>query len=354
MLAHQSRLAYLPRQMTTLETSAADLLDGLSEAALIARDGRVLATNASARILLGKARAGASLTEVIPHPGALEALERPAGTAVDEIELTGLGRSRRHWLMRIKRLADGTSLIRFVDRSEARAAEQMRVDFVANASHELRTPLATLIGYTETLREQADELDAETRDRFLAVVHDEARRMQRVVEDLISLSRIEAEKFTAPTEAVALEPLIDQALDSARRMAEQRGSALVRDVAPDLPRLSADRSQMTQLLDNLTTNALRYSDPGTPVTITARAEGPMVRLTVSDEGEGIAPEHIARVTERFYRVDTSRSRSLGGTGLGLSIVKHIVERHRGRLRIDSKVGVGTTIHVLLPIAAAES
>ena len=340
--------------MTTLETSAADLLDGLSEAALIARDRRVLATNASARILLGKARAGALLTDVIPHPGALEALERPAGTAVDEIELTGLGRSRRHWLMRIKWLADGTSLIRFVDRSEARAAEQMRVDFVANASHELRTPLATLIGYAETLREQAEEIDEETRERFLAVVHDEAQRMQRVVEDLISLSRIEAEKFTAPTDALMLPPLIDQALDSARRNARERGSELVRDVADRLPRVSGDGSQVAQLLDNLITNALRYGNPGTPVTVVARAEGPMVRLTVSDEGEGIAPEHIKRVTERFYRVDTSRSRSLGGTGLGLSIVKHIVERHRGRLDIESELGRGTSIHVLLPIAAAES
>ena len=134
--------------------------------------------------------------------------------------------------MRTAPLADGTSLIRFVDRSEARAAEQMRVDFVANASHELRTPLSTLIGYTETLREQADEIDPATRERSSSVVHDEARRMQRVVEDLISLSRIEAEKFTAPTEAVALGPLIDHALESARRIADERGSALVADVEP--------------------------------------------------------------------------------------------------------------------------
>jgi signal transduction histidine kinase len=150
-------------------------------------------------------------------------LER--GTAGEGVELTGLGGSRRHWMMRTAALADGISLIRFVDRSEARAAEQMRVDFVANASHELRTPLATLIGYTETLREQGDEIDQDTRERFLAVVHDEARRMQRVVEDLISLSRIEAEKFTAPTDAVALQPLIDQALESARRIAAERDSA---------------------------------------------------------------------------------------------------------------------------------
>jgi two-component system phosphate regulon sensor histidine kinase PhoR len=228
----------------------------------------------------------------------------------------------------------------------------MRVDFVANASHELRTPLSTLIGYTETLREQAEEIDPPTRERFLSVVHDEARRMQRIVEDLISLSRIEAEKFTAPTEAVAFTPLIDQAIESAQRMADERGSMIVREAADDLPQVAADRSQLLQLLDNLVTNALRYGEPGTPVTVAARAEGPMVHLTVSDNGEGIAPEHIARVTERFYRVDTSRSRSLGGTGLGLSIVKHIVERHRGRFNIESELGKGTRIHVLLPIAVS--
>jgi two-component system phosphate regulon sensor histidine kinase PhoR len=340
--------------MTDLRSAAPALLEGLTEAALIAGDGRVLAANAAARALLGRAIEGAALDEAISHPAALEALERPGADSREGVELTGLGTSRRHWLMRVARLADGTSLIRFVDRSEARAAEQMRVDFVANASHELRTPLSTLIGYTETLREQSDEIDLATRERFLSVVHDEARRMQHVVEDLISLSRIEAEKFSTPTEAVPLPPLIDQALDGARRMAEQRGSQLVRQVAGDLPAIAADRGQILQLLDNLLTNALRYGEPGTPVTLSAQAEGPMVRLTVADQGEGIAPEHVARVTERFYRVDTSRSRSLGGTGLGLSIVKHIVERHRGRLNIDSELGSGTRVHVLLPVAGSPS
>jgi two-component system phosphate regulon sensor histidine kinase PhoR len=146
--------------------------------------------------------------------------------------------------------------------------------------------------------------------------------------------------------------MIDQALDGARRVADERGSALVRDVAERLPDISADRGQLIQLLDNLITNALRYGQPGTPVLVSARAEGPMVRLTVSDQGEGIAPEHVARVTERFYRVDTSRSRAIGGTGLGLSIVKHIVERHRGRLNIESELGKGTSIHVLLPVAVS--
>jgi len=324
------------------------LIEGLTEAAIILSAGRVVAANAAARELLGESIDGAALHEVVSHPAALAALERGA-EAAEGVELTGLGGSRRHWLMRSASLPGGASLIRFVDRSEARAAEQMRVDFVANASHELRTPLSTLIGYAETLRERADDIDPATRDQFLSVVHDEARRMQGIVEDLISLSRIEAEKFTEPTDAIDLEPLIEQAVESARRMAEERGSEILCDVDGDLPPIAADRSQILQLLDNLIANALRYGEPGTPVRINARAEGQMLHLSVADQGEGIAPEHVPRVTERFYRVDTSRSRALGGTGLGLSIVKHIVERHRGRLTIESKLGEGTKMHVLLPV-----
>ena len=333
--------------MSTTDNGA-ELLEGLSEPAIVVLEQRVLSSNAAARALLGEAIDGAAVDAVISHPAALEALS--ASGEEEDVELTGLDGSRRHWLMRSAQLGDGTRLVRFVDRSEARAAEQMRVDFVANASHELRTPLATLIGYTETLREQSAEIDAATRERFLAVVHDEARRMQRVVEDLISLSRIEAEKFTAPTDAVDLAPLIDEATNGVRRTADGRGSELVRNVDAGLPPIAADGSQILQLLENLLTNALRYGEPGTPVTVSAALEGSMVHVSVTDEGEGIAPEHVRRVTERFYRVDTSRSRSLGGTGLGLSIVKHIVERHHGRLSIDSVLGRGTTVHVLLPVA----
>jgi len=335
--------------MATIELGFPALLEGLREPALILDRGKVAAANAAARELLGQSINGTALHEVVTHPAALAALE--GGLELTEgVELRGLGGSRRHWLMRSANLPGGASLIRFVDRSEARAAEQMRVDFVANASHELRTPLSTLIGYTETLREQADEIDPPTRERFLSVVHDEARRMQRVVEDLISLSRIEAEKFTALTDAIDLRPLIDQAVENARRMAAERNSEIIRSIEPRLPPIAADSGQVLQLLDNLIANALRYGEAGTPVTVKAHAEGTMIHLAVADEGEGIAPEHIARLTERFYRVDSSRSRALGGTGLGLSIVKHIVERHRGRLTIESVVGKGTTMHVLLPVA----
>jgi len=327
-----------------------DLLEGLVEPALIVGSGRVLSANAAARLLLGDGIAGAPLAAAITHPAALQVLERRARDGPGEVELSGFGDPRRHWLMRFSDLADGARLIRFADRSEARAAEQMRVDFVANASHELRTPLATLVGYTETLRERAAEIDSATSERFLSIVHDEALRMQRIVEDLISLSRIEAERFVPPAEAVSLQPLIDQALAGVSRAAEERGSQLSCACDPGLPPVAADRGQILQLLDNLLTNALRYGEPGTPVSVSARCEGGMVHLAVADRGDGIPAEHLARVTERFYRVDTSRSRAIGGTGLGLSIVKHIVERHRGRLNIESTQGQGTTVHVRLPIA----
>ena len=336
---------------TDIVDRSSALIEGLREPALIVGDsGRVTLSNRSARKLLGDQVEGAILSQIIAHPAASEWLERDERGPAEEVELSGVGGSRRHWLMRMVPLDGGSLLIRLMDRSEAHAAEQMRVDFVANASHELRTPLATLIGYTETLRDQGDSLDPETRDRFLTVVDEEAHRMQSVVEDLISLSRIEAERFSKPTDAVDLEPIIRQVVDNSRRSANERNSELRVDVGPNLAPIAADSGQILQLLDNLVTNALRYGSPGTPVSISASNEGAMVHLTVADQGEGIAPEHIKRVTERFYRVDTSRSRALGGTGLGLSIVKHIVERHRGRLTIESVVGKGTTMHVLLPVA----
>jgi two-component system phosphate regulon sensor histidine kinase PhoR len=251
--------------------------------------------------------------------------------------------------MGVAPIEDGTLFVRLVDRSEAHAAEKMRVDFVANASHELRTPLATLVGYAETLREQGDEIDRPTRERFTAIVHEEAKRMQRLVEDLISLSRIEAERFTTPTDPLRLADVVAEARESWRAAAAGRGSEIRMEAEADLPAVTGDRNEVLQLVDNLLGNALRYGRPGTPVRVRMQREDGMVRLTVSDEGEGIAPEHIPRITERFYRVDASRSRALGGTGLGLAIVKHIVERHRGRLKIESVVGKGTDAHVLLPV-----
>jgi two-component system phosphate regulon sensor histidine kinase PhoR len=214
----------------------------------------------------------------------------------------------------------------------------------------LRTPLATIVGYAETLREADAAMDEPTRARFAAIIHDEALRMQRVVEDLISLSRIEGERFTPPVQRVMLAPLVEIAVEGHRRMADERGSALRVDAAPDLPPVLGDRGELLQVLENLIANALRYGRPGTPVTVLLQPEGRFIRLSVRDEGDGIPAELIPRLTERFYRVDPGRSRALGGTGLGLSIVKHIVERHQGRLDIESELGVGATVSVLLPAA----
>jgi len=328
------------------------LLDALAEPALVVADGRIRTANAAALGVFGSSIEGADVRTAIRHPAAVERLLGAAPDAADEVELAGVGEPERRWTMTVAPLDEGDLFVRLVDRSEAWAAEKMRVNFVANASHELRTPLATLVGYAETLREQGGEIDQATRERFTAIVHDEAKRMQRLVEDLISLSRIEAERFSTPTEPLSLAALVEEARESWALAAKERGSEIRIDAETGLPAITGDRNEILQLIDNLLGNALRYGRPGTPVGVRMQREDGMVRLTVSDEGDGIAPEHIPRITERFYRVDASRSRSLGGTGLGLAIVKHIVERHRGRLKIESEVGRGTDAHVLLPVAGA--
>ena len=325
------------------------LLDALPEPGLAVAGGIVLASNAAARGVLGAWIDGADVRLVLRQPAALDRLLGGVSGS-DEVALVGLGGPERRWMMAVAPLGADVRLARLFDRSEAYAAEQMRVDFVANASHELRTPLATLVGYAETLREQGDEIDMATRERFTAIIYDEARRMQRLVEDLISLSRIEGERFTELTDRLALRPLIEEARQHCANHSAERGCRIAIEAADGLPSILGDRSQLLQLIDNLIGNAIRYGRARGRIGAAVKREGAMLRLTVSDEGEGIPAEHIPRITERFYRVDASRSRALGGTGLGLSIVKHIVERHRGRLLIESRVGQGTSVHVLLPAA----
>jgi len=340
--------------MEEIGIEARSLIEALAEPALIVGAGHVLMANESARLLLGERIEGQDVRLVIRHPAAIEALQAPAHEAAREIELVGVGETERRWTMAIAPLEGRAFFVRLTDRSEAHAAERMRVDFVANASHELRTPLATLMGYAETLRDEAASLEPETRDRFLSVVHEQAQRMQRLVEDLISLSRIVAERFSLPREQLELPVLINAARENCRHVARAQGSEIKVEVEKDVPSVAGERAQILQLLDNLIGNALRYGQSGAPVTVSLSREGEMIRLSVRDQGEGIAAEHIPRLTERFYRVDPSRSRALGGTGLGLSIVKHIVERHRGRLVIESELGRGTMVQVLLPVAGSSA
>jgi two-component system, OmpR family, phosphate regulon sensor histidine kinase PhoR len=319
------------------------------------RNRRVLYANPAAKEVLGAHIEGVDVRLAIRHPAAAERLiDRAPGEPVERVtrtELVGLGERDRRWEMTASLLRDGSRLVRLLDRSEAHASEQMRVDFVANASHELRTPLATLLGFLETLGDESAAGDPATRSRFIKIMFGEARRMQRLVDDLISLSRIEAERFSLPRESVELLPVVDDVRGHCGQLMEEKGSWITVETRVADPVVLGDGPQLTQLLQNLAVNALKYGRAGTEVLIRFEEAGPdMLRLSVIDQGEGVAPEHLPRLTERFYRVDPSRSRSMGGTGLGLAIAKHIVGRHRGRLDIRSKLGEGTAVHVYLPRA----
>ncbi|UZW56956.1 ATP-binding protein [Sphingobium sp. JS3065] len=337
---------------------ARNLLEGISDPLMLIERGRIISANRAAQRLLGAHIEGEDARIAIRHPAAAERLASLAPMAEPMmIELVGLGTRDQRWQMRIAPVGEDGQVRRLVhlaDHSGAHAAEKMRVDFVANASHELRTPLAGILGFIETLADPDLGKDDETRQRFLKIMDGEARRMQRLIDDLISLSRIEAEKYRAPDSAVDLSGLVAEVVGVFRTSHGERGRDVEMDIAPDLPDVQGDRAQLSQLLHNLIGNSIKYGRAGTPIRVILN-EGPsgMTRLSVADEGEGIGPDHLPRLTERFYRVDSGRSRAVGGTGLGLAIVKHIVERHRGRLDIASVPGKGTTISILLPRVAGE-
>jgi two-component system phosphate regulon sensor histidine kinase PhoR len=319
---------------------------------LLVDSGRIAVANAAARQLLGEWIEGQDVRLALRHPATvarLSRLEGPGEAQMEQIEVAGLGDAERRWLMTIASLEDGSRLVHLHDRSEAVAAERMRVDFVANASHELRTPLATVLGFIETLEDVSAGGDEEVRSRFLRLMHEEGKRMQQLIEDLMSLSRIEAERFNAPRDPVDLVRIVDEVRSGCARILAERSNVLVLENAAGPAVVPGDPGQLLQLVRNLVVNAVRYGRPDSPVTVRLEGDGAgMLRLSVADRGEGIPVEHLPRLTERFYRVDPGRSRAVGGTGLGLAIVKHIVGRHRGRLDIRSALGEGTVVSVWLP------
>jgi len=325
------------------------LLEALDEPAMVIEAGVVRVANHAARKVLGGLMEGHDVRLAIRHP---QALERIIPGAAGEVDITGIGEFGRPWTLSIRKIGDGSLLVRLIDRSAMIAAEKMRVDFVANASHELRTPLTTILGYSETLADGGD-LDLEVRTTFGSTIRREAERMLRIIEDLMSLSRIEAGRFVAPADRVSVADLLEQAVASARSLADAPQCNIDPFVDQNLPTVTGDRAQLLQMLDNLLSNAIRYACPAgrCVVQISAAAEGSFVRIAVTDNGPGIPSDHLRRVTERFYRVDEARSRESGGTGLGLAIVKHIVERHKGTLDIRSTVGEGTEVLVRLPVAS---
>lgn len=326
------------------------LMNAIDDPNLLIAGRRVECANPAAQALLGAHIVGEDVRLAIRHPAAADRLTGEAGTGESRVamELVGIGEHERPWELIIHELKGNARFVRLADRSGAHAAEKMRADFVANASHELRTPLASLLGYIETLQDGAAK-EKKTRNRFLKIMHGEASRMQRLIGDLMSLSRIEAEKYRAPAGEIELGPLIKEACAAICADQGADESRIEIRAASGPVNIAGDRVQITQLMSNLVGNALKYGDGETPVAVRYQAiSDDMARLSVEDHGEGIAAEHLPRLTERFYRVDPGRSRSLGGTGLGLAIVKHIVERHRGRLNIESEPGQGTKVSVDLP------
>ena len=330
-------------------------IDASTDAILMVENARVTAANVVALRLLGGNIVGQNVRMAFRHAGAIERLSDPdAQHSGHPIKLTGIGQKNQLWEMRIQMMGPGQKIVHLADRSGTQAAEKMRVDFVANASHELLTPLAAVKGFIETLDDPAAGEDPATRSRFLGIMATETDRMQALVRDLMSLSRIEAEKYDPPQTPVDFAQIVLETVDQLRNSQKDRGADISLDITADLPAVIGDAGQLRQLANNILTNAMKYGKDGTPVLVSliSSRSGAMLNFAVADEGDGIAPEHLPRLTERFYRVDSGRSRLVGGTGLGLSLVKHIVDRHRGHLEIRSTVGKGTTVSILLPVGPA--
>lgn len=348
------------------------LFDSLPDPLLLLNDHRrVVRANLAARNIFGRQVQGRDLSAVLRHPTVLDAVERViAGEVGRETEFS-LGTPADHdFRVRIEPLpnpgADGTrAVISLHDITALKRMEQMRADFIANASHELRTPLSAILGFIETLRGPARD-DEEARDRFLGIMYEQASRMSRLVADLLNLSRIELNEHTTPASLCDVSEILCHVAEGLLMQARSRKMDIDLDLSNDLPPVNGQQDELMQIFQNLIDNSLKYGHDGTTVEVSVRLvdvkDLPPVlsdrgqrflAVDVRDHSDGIARENIPRLTERFFRVDTARSRRLGGTGLGLAIVKHIVNRHRGFLHIDSVLGEGSVFTVFLPIADDE-
>ena len=363
----QARLHEESRQrLTTSFTDLERALEALPTPLLLVTDERtIVRANRAAEALLGTDIAGRDLAAVLRSPTLLEAVEEAShGLTRRELEFSLAHPVERTFLVHVEALpepaSDGSRIvIALVDQTAARRMDQMRADFVANASHEIRTPLATLIGFIETLQGPARD-DAAARERFLAIMAQNAGRMARLVDDLLSLSKIEMNEHSPPTARIDLAAVARSAINNLAWQAKALEVAVRLEAAIDPAWVVGDESELTLAAQNLIGNAIKYGRESGTVTVRINRVGSApgsvgwrisergaIALAVEDQGEGIAREHLPRLTERFYRVDTARSRELGGTGLGLAIVKHIMNRHRGTLSIDSTLGKGSTFALYL-------
>lgn len=340
-------------------SDAAPYLAGLPIAAIaIDASERVVAMNPVAINLLGEGLINRHYISVLRQPAILEAVEATIQDRAIRNSRFLSSESGRDTAFNVTCYAilDNYVIVCFEDQTDIEQVVQMRRDFVANVSHELKTPLTAMMGFIETLQTTARD-DAQARERFLTIMTLETQRMNRLVGDLLSLSRVEANERMRPTTSLEVKDLIQAALNALAPLAQDHNAQVNCDVPEDPIEIFADKDQLQQVFTNLIENAIKYSGKSAQVGIELgapqydqRLGETAVTITITDNGPGIDPIHLPRLTERFYRIDNHRSRELGGTGLGLAIVKHILNRHRGRLEIDSSLGQGSQFSVILPSA----
>jgi two-component system phosphate regulon sensor histidine kinase PhoR len=329
--------------------SIRDLIENFSTPLLITERNTIALANRAARTMLGPHIVGQDARVALRQPEAIALL---SGNRNDEAIVRGLVRRQDIWQIKRQAIDERLAMLELTNQTAEADISRAHTDFVANASHELRTPLAAILGYVETLREDDGRVDTPTAQKFLGIIEREAQRLEALVSDLMSLSRVEAEKHDLPTTRIDLAPLVERAARDAAGSGRIGRLELALDARP---LVLGDQQQLEQVVRNLVDNALKYGAPDRPVAVSLDlAPGDQARIAVEDEGEGIAPEQIPHLTRRFYRTDPGRSRASGGTGLGLAIVKHIVERHRGRLDISSELGKGTRVVVRIPLAQDEN
>jgi two-component system, OmpR family, phosphate regulon sensor histidine kinase PhoR len=345
------------------------VISGLPDPVIVLdRDGRVIAFNERAGAMTPALGRGEAASLALRVPEIVEAIRRAGASGeVQRVEFSERVPVDRWFAAHVApvALADATPgsaaglmIMTFHDLTPLRRVEEMRADFVANASHELRTPLASLSGFIDTLQGPARD-DPAAREKFIAIMKTQANRMARLIDDLLSLSRIELNAHVYPQTPVDLVSVVRQVADALQMLARDRSMTITIKAPAEPLIVPGDRDELTRVFENLVENALKYGAAGKRVDLTLTrgeaAQGPgEVVVAVRDYGPGIAAEHLPRLTERFYRIDVGQSRAEGGTGLGLALVKHVVARHRGRLVIDSAAGAGATFTVRLPLAAART
>lgn len=366
----QSSWEVKKKQMETIITEREILVDTLPDILVMVNDeGKIVRTNRAARAIFGQNLAQKNLGEVIGNRYMLDAVNSVIHDLKGrEVEFRIEDPVIRDFLAIIERFpvpsAGGiTTVITMNDITELKSVEQMRADFVANASHEIRTPLASIKGFIETLQGPAKD-DEAARTEFLAIMLDQANRMQQLINDLLSLSKIEMNAHSVPTDPVDLGTIVRKEVEHFKRASQDKNMRLVVQIHDNLPMVKGESNELGQVVHNLVGNAIKYGyqDSDVAVNVKITTELPqdlnmrnltrVVMLSVKDQGEGIPKQHLPRLMERFYRVDSARTRQVGGTGLGLAIVKGIVTRHRGAITIDSTQGEGSTFTVYLPIHEA--